>query len=382
MTATDADVAVVGLGTMGSMAAWQLARAGADVIGFEQFGIAHDRGAAGGESRLFRMAYHEGPEYVPLLQRARELWLDLAAASGRPLFSPTGCLSIGRPELAPMANVRASVTEHQLAHEILDPDELAARYPQHSPAEGEIAILDTDGGMVRPELAVLSAARQARSLGARLHEHTAVRAIEPSGDHVEVVTESQVFTARTVVVTTGPWTGELVKSVVDHVTVKPIVLTWFAPDDVRAYTPDRFPAFIRDIDGIHVYGSPVMDGVSVKFGVADVWDPIDGARDLTRDLDATALRPVTDAARRCLPGLHPDPIRYGVYMDGYTTDRTPLIGALPGASSVILLSGFSGHGFKMAPVFGQIAAELALDGGSGFDLARMDPERFAPGTQA
>ena len=86
---TDADVAVVGLGAMGSMATWQLAQAGADVVGFEQYGLAHDRGAIGGESRLFRMAYHEGAEYVPLLRRARELWGELAEATGRPLFAPT-----------------------------------------------------------------------------------------------------------------------------------------------------------------------------------------------------------------------------------------------------------------------------------------------------
>jgi len=175
----DADVAVVGLGAMGAMSAWHLARSGARVLGFEQFGIAHDRGAAGGESRLFRMAYHEGPEYVPLLRRARELWRELAEASGRDLFIPTGCLSIGLPDIPPMVNVRRSVTDHGLEHEILAADELVARYPQHALHDGEIGILDVAGGMLRPELAVLAAAEQARASGARLHDHTPVRAIEP-----------------------------------------------------------------------------------------------------------------------------------------------------------------------------------------------------------
>lgn len=381
MSARDADVAVIGLGTMGSMAAWRLTEAGADVIGFEQYGVAHDRGAAGGESRLFRTAYHEGSEYVPMLRRAREMWVELTRASGRPLFTPTGCLSIGLPDIDPMRNVRASIEEHDLEHETLDPDALAHRFPQHAPAAGEIGILDTAGGMLRPELAVLTAAVLARTAGARLFERTPVLAVEPEDDGVAVVTAERTWRARRVVVTTGPWVRELVPSA--EVTPKPIVLTWFAPIDVRAYHPGVFPAFIRDTDGHHLFGCPVMDGVSVKAGVADVWPPLTDARELTRDLPEDAIAPVMRSVQRFLPDLHPSPIRHEVHLDGYTADRTALVGPVPGMPDVIVLAGFSGHGFKMAPVFGSIAADLALRGGTGFDIARMDPARsparFAPG---
>ena len=373
----DADVAVVGLGAMGSMTAWQLAETGASVLGFEQFGIAHDRGAAGGEFRLFRMAYHEGPEYVPLLRRARQLWMELAAVSGRALFVPTGCLSIGLPDLAPMVNVRRSVLEHDLDHQLLGTDELGARYPQHGLREGEIGILDTAGGMLRPEPAVLSAAQRARALGAVLHERTAVRAIEPGDTDVTVITDDGRHRVRRVVVAAGPWTSRLAPDVSGAITVKPLVLTWFAPDDLGSYLPERFPAFIRDTEGVHLFGCPVLDGMSVKCGFADVWEPLKGPEALTRDLPEPALRPIADAVRRFLPGLHPDPVRYGVYMDGYTADRTALVGALPATPSVIVMAGFSGHGFKLAPAFGRIAADLALDGGTTFDVARMSPARFA-----
>ncbi|MEQ3554536.1 N-methyl-L-tryptophan oxidase [Pseudonocardia nematodicida] len=371
----DADVAVLGLGAMGSMTAWQLAAAGARVIGFEQYGLVHDRGGAGGESRLFRAAYHEGAEYVPLLRRARDMWIELTQASGRPLFTPTGCLSIGRPDIEPMRNVRASVDEHGLDHEILAPDELTARFPQHAPADGEIGILDLAGGMLRPELAVLTAAERAREAGARLMDRTVVSAVEPDSGGVTIVTDERTWRVRRAVVTTGAWVRELVPQAA--VVPKPIVLTWFAPSDVEDYRPDVFPAFIRDTDGMHLFGCPVMDGVSVKAGVADVWDPLRDPRDLTRDLPEPALEPVTAAVRRLLPGLHPEPIRHGVYMDGYTADRTALAGPVPGAPQLIVLAGFSGHGFKMAPVFGSIAADLALHDGTSFDIARMDPARFS-----
>jgi sarcosine oxidase len=372
---TDADVAVVGLGAMGSMAAWQLAQAGAEVVGFEQYGLAHDRGAIGGESRLFRMAYHEGAEYVPLLRRARELWGELAGAAGRPLFTPTGVLSLGLPNLPQLVNVRASVEEHGLDHEILDADALAARYPQHRMADGEIGVLDLGGGVLRPEIAVLSALQQARAHGARLHDRTPVRRLEAGDDDVAVVTDDGVTRVRRVVVTAGPWTADLVPTAA--VTVRPVVLTWFVPDRLEDYLPDRFPAFIRDTDDLHVYGVPALDGASVKVAVGDVWGDIPSPRELTRDLDEQALRPISDAVARLLPGLYPDPMRFGVWMEGYTPDRTALVGPLPQSPSIVVLGGFSGHGFKMAPVFGQIARDLALDGATSFDLARMDPTRFA-----
>lgn len=371
----DVDVAVVGLGAMGSMAAWQLAQAGADVVGFEQYGLAHDRGAVGGESRLFRMAYHEGAEYVPLLRAARALWDELADAAGRPLFTPTGCLALGLPDLDRMATVLASVTEHDLEHEVLDADALAARFPQHRMDDGEIGILDAGGGVLRLEISVLSALQQARTHGARLHDRTPVRAIEPEDGRVAVITDGGVTRARRVVVTTGPWTTELVPSA--PVTTKPVVLTWFVPDRVDDYLPDRFPAFIRDTGDMHVYGVPVMDGVSVKVSAGDVWEPLVGAHALTRDFDETALRPLSETVARLLPGLHPDPMRFGVWMEGYTPDRTALVGPLPDAPQILVLAGFSGHGFKMAPVFGRIARDLALDGGTPFDLSPMRPTRFA-----
>nr|WP_255426275.1 N-methyl-L-tryptophan oxidase [Pseudonocardia sp. C8] len=375
----DAEVAVVGLGTTGSMSAWKLAEAGVTVLGFEQYGFGHDRGAAAGESRLFRAAYHEGPEYVPLLRRARELWVDLTRSSGRPLFTPTGCLSIGLPDIAPMRNVRRSVDEHDLAHEVLDPDELARRFPQHTPVEGEIGVLDLAGGMLRPELAVLTAIERARAAGARLLARTPVRDIEPGDGGVTIRTDDRTWRVERVVVTTGPWVRELVPDA--PVTAKPIVLTWFAPADVRDYRPEVFPAFIRDTGDRHLFGCPTMDGVSVKAGVADVWDPLPDPRALTRDLPEPALAPVSDSVRRFLPGLHPDPIRHEVHLDGYTADRTALAGPVPGLPRVTVLAGFSGHGFKMAPVFGEVAADLALHGGSGFDLTRMDPARFGRGAE-
>ncbi|UCM90464.1 N-methyl-L-tryptophan oxidase [Streptomyces marincola] len=373
----DADIAVIGLGAMGSMTAWQLARSGASVLGFEQYGLGHDRGASAGESRLFRMAYHEGAAYVPMLRRARALWQELSDSSGLPLFRPTGCLSIGLPELPQMRRVRESVDEHGLDHEILDPDVLAARYPQHRVHDGEIGILDAGGGVLRPELAVLAACAQAQRHGARLLPHTPVENVRFEDDRVRITAAGTEYTARTVVFTAGPWSRQLVPGLAPHLTLRPLVLTWFAPTgDPAEWAPERFPAFIRDTDGVHLFGVPMMDGMSVKTGFADAFGDLSGTDEYTRDLDERRLRPIGEAVRSFLPGLHPDPVRYSVYMDAYTSDRTAVVDRVPGTERALVLAGFSGHGFKLAPAFGRIAADLALRGGTDLDLGAMSAARF------
>src|SRR5699024_7560568 len=127
----DAEVGIIGLGTMGSMAAWQLAKQGVSVIGFEQFGIGHDRSAAGGESRIFRTAYKESPKYVPLLQKAYELWRQLENESGDKLLNLTKGLTIADSDSDYISNILKSINQFNLEHQILNQEQAKQIYPQH-----------------------------------------------------------------------------------------------------------------------------------------------------------------------------------------------------------------------------------------------------------
>src|SRR5699024_4298725 len=147
-------IAVVGLGSTGSMALWHLSRTpGIEAIGFEQFGIGHGYGAYTGESRLFRMAYHEGTTYVPLLRRARELWLQLGAAAGRQLIHNFVVLSTGKEDTPAFRSLLAYVQEHDLPHERVTAQQLRDRYPGMNTRDDEAGVLDLQGGALRPELA-------------------------------------------------------------------------------------------------------------------------------------------------------------------------------------------------------------------------------------
>src|SRR5579862_6391114 len=94
MAVMEADVAVIGTGSVGSMASWQLARRGLRVVGIDRFMIPGPFSAYAGESRVFRMVYAEGGHYTPLLLRARDLWRQLEAETGTDLLHTTGVVTI------------------------------------------------------------------------------------------------------------------------------------------------------------------------------------------------------------------------------------------------------------------------------------------------
>lgn len=357
----DVDVAVVGLGTMGSMALWQLSRrAGLTVAGFEQYGIGHAHGAFAGESRLFRAAYHEGAFYVPMLLRARELWLELNALTGKDLFLPIGTLSVGAPDVEPMQNVLMSATEHGLPHERLDAEELKRRYPQFCVDSGSVAVLDKFGGALRPEQAVLSAIALAGENGATVFAGERVTDVRVAGDHVVIATDQRQVTAETAIVAAGPWATQLSPEVAARIDVAAVVLTWFLPDAIEDFLPDRFPTFIVDQGDVHFFGAPSVDNYTVKISGAE--------RVRVTDLDATGWRidpallsMIGRNTHAIFPALSPEPSRYSIHPESWTADKVPIIDR-GSDGRIVTLTGFSGHGFKFAPIIGEMAAALAVDG--------------------
>ena len=372
----DAQVAVIGVGSIGSMALWQLARQGIDAIGFERYAPGHDQAAAGGESRIFRTAYLEGPGYVPLLLRARELWRELEEESGQSLLTLNGGLMIGHAESESMHNVLESAARYDLPHQVLDAKQMAARYPQHRMLPGEIAFFDEWAGVLRPEFAVLAAARAARTRGARLVTGHQVTGIEPLSDGVRVHTAVRTYTVEQAVLTAGPWTGRFAPELANQVTPKKLVMTWYPALDVDAYRPDRFPIFIRESGDVRIFGIPTLDGGSVKVAPHASYGDLADADDLDRNVPAGDLKAINRAVAELLPGLVPTPVRVSAYLDAYTSDDHGLVGALPGADNVWLLGAFSGHGFKLATAFGQVAADLVTDGKTDLPIEQLDPARF------
>jgi sarcosine oxidase len=375
--ALDADVAVVGVGTMGALALWQLARRGVSAVGFEQYAPGHDRGSAGGESRLFRTAYREGSAYVPLLRSAREQWRALEAETGVDLLTLDSGLMIGSPDGAFLGEVLRSIREHDIAHEVVDAAGMRRRFPQHLLQDGEIGVLDRESGWLRPELAVTVAAAAAEARGAVLHRRTRVTAIRFDDDAVVVVADGRERRFGQVVVAAGAWTNVLLPGLTPELDVQRLIMTWFPTTRPERFASAAFPIFIRQTDGFDISGWPTLDGASVKVAINHGWDHVADVDHVDRGVDDRSLAIIRDAVARFLPDLVPEPVRASVYFDGYTNDHHAVVGRLPADDRVVILGGFSGHGFKMASSVGLAAADLVVDGTTSQAIHHLDPRRFA-----
>lgn len=371
-------VAVIGTGVIGAMTSWQLARRGADVLALDTHSPGHDRGASAGESRIFRTAYKEGSHYVPLLQRAERLWRDLERAAGTELLTLCGGLTIGPADHPDVQAVRRCAEAHDLDHEVLDAAQARKRFPQHRFDDDEVAVLDPAAGVLRPEPAVQAALRVAADEGAEVLPHHRVTDVAETARGWRISSDSSTFDVDHVVFAPGPWAPALEPLRSLPIEVRMITACWFAARDPGAHRPEEMPIAIRRHRDAGFSCFPVLDGVSVKVVPHHLgWPTLQSPDELPRSAAPAFARAASDAAQRLLPGVTPHPVRIGTYAEGFTPDEHALLGPLPGHPGATVMTGFSGHGFKLAPVFGEIGADLVLRGSTAHDTRHLDPHRFA-----
>ncbi|MGJ0121463.1 N-methyl-L-tryptophan oxidase [Williamsia sp. MIQD14] len=378
----DAEVIVIGLGGMGSAAAYHLARRGVSVLGLERFTPAHDRGSSHGGSRIIRQSYFEDPAYVPLLLRAYELWEELARESKREVYRITGGLFIGPPECATVSGSLHAAQLWGLDHEVLDADEIARRFPGFAPETGQIAVYEPLAGFARPEETVAAHIDLAVREGADLRFGETVRSWSDDGDHVEVVTDSGRFRARELVVCPGAWAPEILADLGVTIEIERQVMYWFGLDagsTSDAATMVDAPIYIQEnADVEQIYGFPAIDGPDGGVKVAffrrgDVCSP-DTIDRVVHDAETERMR---TRVRQLLPGVTGPALDAATCMYSTTPDHNFVIARHPRHARVTVACGFSGHGFKFVPVVGEILADLVVDGHTDHPIDIFDPTRVS-----
>jgi sarcosine oxidase len=362
VTQAHADVAIIGMGAMGSLSAWRLASRGARVIAFERFHPGHDRGSSHGDTRIFRTAYFESPEYVPLLNRAGQLWRELETETGTELLTLTGGLAIGELDGGLVTRVIASAALHDLPHRMLDAAQMESLYPQHRLNAGEVAVREDEAGFLRPERSVAAAAARAEALGARVMVETEVTSIEASNSGVVIESSRGRFAAGRALVAAGPWTAKLLPGLGLPLKVERQVQAWLAVDDPAAFSPARFPIFIREIDRGHFrYGFPTTDGRSIKLGVHHEGMEADPDT-IDREVADTDVEPLRAFARDMLRDVSDRVVDACACMYTNTPDDRFIAKSPAEMPGLTVLSACSGHGFKFASVLGDLMADSILDG--------------------
>jgi sarcosine oxidase len=370
------DLVVVGLGAMGSAVLESAARRGLQVLGVEQYAPVHALGSSHGEARMIRKAYFEHAAYVPLLVRAYALWHALEQRSGETIFRRTGVLQVGTERSAIVRGVCASAAQHGLKIEVLDAGAMRHRFPMMRPLDDEVGVFEPEGGVLAPETALRAQLRLAVAAGA--HARFGVRAERWSRRGAMLAVElgdGETVTACALALCSGPWLAGELATLGVAIEVRRKVQVWFTPART-AFALGSCPAFLvdRPVLGDLLYGFPDA-GKGVKAAFHGGGEPTTPER-IDRTPHERDVAPVRAALAAWMPGAAVGVRDAGVCQYDMSPDGHFVLGPHPQDPAVILAGGFSGHGFKFAPLIGEIVTDLAADSATRYDLTLFSPTRF------
>ena len=357
---------------MGTAAAWALAKRGVSTLVLEQFSHVHAMGSHGGHTRIFRHAYSEGADYVPLMHRADQLWCELGEALGLNIVHRTGILEMDSPGTHHSHNARTAAQQHGIPYEWLQADEIRRRWPAFNPPDDWEGGYSDRAGFLEVEPALKGMAALARRGGVQISEHTPVTKWSVNTAGCTVETAKGTFLADRLIVTGGSWSSQLLYSLGLPLTVVRKVVFWLDVEDPALFHPDKFPVFAADtgvseIYGFPIYGLPGMKVANHLGGQPAAPDSVD------RSVDASEAREILNCTSILLPAVSDRIVASMVCLYTRTPDEHFIIDRHPEHSRVTIAAGFSGHGFKFATVVGEHLADLALNANvQPYDLFRID----------
>lgn len=355
------NIAIVGLGALGSAAAWEATRRGYSVIGLEQFELGHDRGASHDTSRILRHSYHT-PHYVELTFRAYDAWAELESESGISLVTQTGGVDLFPPDASiDMTTYTSSMDAVGIGYDVLDNDALRSRWPQFTLPEGTVSLYQERSSIVPAALGTATMQRLARERGADLRERTRVESIEPTATGVRLITSDGVVTADRCIITADAWTSALTTPL-----GWPIPLTVTEEQVTYVSVPTSYadlPLWIW-MDDPSFYGFPIytMPGQAPEMtmkAAEDCGGPTVTGDERSGEVDPAMLDRLVTFLRANFTDVG-EVVRSKRCLYSLTADRDFVISPVPGYDNVIVGLG-AAHAFKFAPAFGGMLLDL-VDG--------------------
>lgn len=363
---------MVGLGAMGSAAVYHLARRGVSVVGIEQFGLGHDRGSSHGQSRVFRTTYDDDL-YVALARESLALWRALESTTGCEVLELCGLLIHASESNQRFTRTLEVLAQTGLPHEVMDGPEASRRFPTFAFDSGTRAFFAEENGFLKADLALAQFRSSAVDHGATLIDNCRVDSIHPEIGGVRLSTSGGEVTAGHVVLTAGPWIGQLAKEMnwtLEVTRERKVYFQVHAPD---RFHPDCFPAFC-EYDTAY-YGFPSLDGQTIKVAADHTGVPVSPDQ-VDRDVEDDYITMMSAWLDRWQPGVVQAPSSSAVCLYTNTPDHDFLIGVHPENERVLMAGGFSGHGFKFSVLVGDILSDLVIDGTTRRPIERFRVDRF------
>lgn len=375
-------VLVVGGGVMGLATLEALTRRTRAPVGLlEQRTLAHVGGSSHGAARIARSAYAE-PVYARLMRRAyAEDWPRLAADAGETLLHPSPGCFFGAG--APIDGYRDAVRAAGLGEDVVEELRVAdarRRYPSMGFPGASYVLDDHTCHVVAADRTTAALARLARNRGAAIHEGHRVADLDLSGRGARVVSGDVEIDCDVVVLTAGPWIGRLAPRLTRPLVALRQTVAFFRPArDPEAFRLGRFPLWceVGDDDTSMHYALPELDAGLLKIARHRLAGPADDP-DATAAPDPAEVERLREVASRVMTVELGAAERADTCLYTCTPTEDFVLGALPGERRVVVGAGFSGHGFKFAPLVGRVLAELALDGRSSVPEFEAERARFAP----
>ena len=371
------DVIVIGLGAMGGAAAYHCAKRGARVLGLDANAQHHTLGSSHGVTRAFRETYFESPNYVPLAQRSYELWRELEAAAEVPLLSLSGAIYVAPAQHPLLGGVRLAAEQHGLEIENLTQDEMTARFAGFVLPEGWEGVFEARGGVLQAEDCLRAHTDLARRHGAELRFNCPARSWRQTvAGGIEVGLDTGTVGADAVILTLGPWACEGLRDLSLPLSGRRIPVVHFEPARPALYDPTAFSVYFWATPGGIFAGFPHFDGEGIKImrhDAGDVCTPDTVRREVTQ----ADIRELAAFADNYMPHANGGVRKSLVCLYTMTPDHHFVIDRHPGYRSLAYAAGFSGHGFKFAPVVGEILADLVLANRTAQPIAFLSASRFS-----
>lgn len=367
------DLIIVGSGSVGAAAGYYATQAGLNVLMTDAAHPPHQQGSHHGETRLIRHAYGEGEKYVPLVLRAQQLWDELQQLSGEKIFTRSGVLNLGPAQSEFLANVERSAQQFSLPLEKLDAAALMARWPEITVPTDYIGLFEPNSGVLHGETAIAAWIRLAQEAGCAQLFNCPVEAIHSDVDGISIDTPEGTYRGRKLLLSAGTWVKRLVPEL--PITAVRKIFAWYQADG-RYATDNRFPAFTGELpNGDLFYGFPAENN-ALKIGKHN------GGQVISTPAERKPFGAVhSDGAeafpflRNVLPGIGGCLYGASCIYDN-SPDEDFIIDTLPDAPHTLVITGLSGHGFKFAPVLGEIACQFAQHTPHPFDLRHFSLNRF------
>ena len=376
------DVIIVGLGAIGSAAAYHAARRGVRVLALDANPPGHATGSSHGATRATRTCYFEAPDYVPLVQRAHAHWHALGEETGQQFLAMSGALYLGPPGNALTAGVARAARQHGLAYEVYDSTAALRRFPGFAVPDGWETVWEAGGGILRAEACLEAHAELARRHGADLRYSTPVTGWHRDGGGVAVSTAEATHRAAAVILAPGPWAPQALEDLGLPLSVRRIVVTHFDAIDHASYPASDFSVYFwMTPDGVFA-GFPHVTGEGIKIMRHDRGDGGGTPETVARDVADAETEEVARFLARYMPSANGRLLAAKTCLYTMTPDNHFIIDRHPSIPGLVYACGFCGHGFKFAPVIGEALADLALEKSTRLPIDFLSARRFDLGSAA